>query len=289
MSGAAAAPVGVVVITRNRRQTLLANLERLRQLPERPPVVLVDNASTDDTVAAVRARYPDLCLVPLPRNRGAAARTIGAEQLRTRYVAFSDDDSWWEPGALRTAAELLDRHPRLALIAADTKVWPERRPDPINARLAASPLGTATDLPGPSVLGFLACACVVRREAFLAAGGYHPMLGIGGEEELLALDLAAAGWGLAYCPQIVAHHQPGSERRPNRRSRQQRNELLVTWLRRPWSQVVHRSARLLRHSVGDPQARRALAGALPRLPVALWRRRPLPPSVERSVRMLDRS
>lgn len=287
MIGSAAPPVGVVVITRNRREAVLGTVERLLALPEQPPVVVVDNASTDGTVTALRARYPQLRLVPLSSNRGAAGRTVGADQLRTRYVAFSDDDSWWEPGALRTAAELLDRHPRLALIAAGTQVWPERRPDPLNAILAASPLEAADDLPGPSVLGFLACACVVRRDAFLAAGGFHPMLGIGAEEQLLALDLAAAGWGLAYCPQVVAHHQPVAERRPHRIARQRRNELLVTWLRRPWPQVAYRTARLARRSLVDRHARRALVSALPWLPMALRLRRPLPPWVEQSVRRLD--
>lgn len=279
--------VGVVVITRNRRERLLHTLDRLRSLPEAPPVVVLDNASTDGTAAAVRERHPAVAVHVLRRNRGAVARNVGVEQLGTPYVAFSDDDSWWRPGALSLAAGLFDRHERLGLLAAATRVGPGGRADPIDDQLAASPLGVAPDLPGPSVLGFLACASVVRRSAFLQVGGFHPVLHFGGEEALLALDLAAAGWGVAHCPQVVAHHHPAPGPRPGRVARMRRNELLTCWLRRPWPHVARQSAGLLREAAGSPQAARALVGALPKIPVALALRRPLPPEVEKSVACLE--
>jgi hypothetical protein len=128
------------------------------------------------------------------RNTGALGRNLAVRRADTPYVAFSDDDSWWTQGAFRQAADLLDRHPRLGLLAARTLVGPDRTEDPFNAVLAASPLPREADLPGRSVLGFLACACVVRRDAYLGAGGYHPLLFFGGEETLIAYDLAADGW-----------------------------------------------------------------------------------------------
>ena len=94
-------------------------------------------------------------------SAGAVARTIGVHLARTPYVAFSDDDSWWEPGALARAAELFDAHPRLGLIAARVLVGADRVPDPINAAMAGSPLPSEPGLPGPSVLGFLACAAIL--------------------------------------------------------------------------------------------------------------------------------
>ena len=71
------APATVVMITRDRRENVLASLDRLLGLPERPPVVVVDNASTDGTADAVRRRHPSVDVVALPRNLGAAARTVG--------------------------------------------------------------------------------------------------------------------------------------------------------------------------------------------------------------------
>jgi hypothetical protein len=51
--------VAVVVVTRNRLPELLTTLGHLRSLPERPQVVVVDNASTDGTARTVRKRFPD--------------------------------------------------------------------------------------------------------------------------------------------------------------------------------------------------------------------------------------
>lgn len=49
---------------------------------------------------------------------------------------------------------------------------------------------------------------VLRREAFRQVGGFAERLGTYGEEALLAMDLVAAGWHLAYVEQVVAHHLP---------------------------------------------------------------------------------
>jgi hypothetical protein len=70
---------------------------------------------------------------------------------------------------LAYAERLFSAHPRLALIAARTLVGAGNELDPLSAFMASAPLGQQADLPGPSVIGFLACAAVVRREAFSAA------------------------------------------------------------------------------------------------------------------------
>jgi GT2 family glycosyltransferase len=282
--------VTVVVITRDRRDSLLRTLRQLAALPERPPVVVVDNGSTDGTPAAVAAAYPEVTVLPLGRNLGACARNVGVRHAGTPYVAFADDDSWWQPGALAAAARHLDAHPRLGVVAARTVVAPGGRPDPLNAVLAASPLGVRGDAPGPAVLGFLACAAVVRRDCFLAAGGFSDLLFFLGEESLLAWDAAADGWLLAYCPDVVAVHHPARPdpaRARSRRALQQRNALLTTWLRRPPAVVARHTWRLAAAGLRDPAAAAALAAALVRVPRALWRRRPLPPAVERDLRLLE--
>lgn len=195
-------PVGVVIATRNRCERLPVTLRHLLRLPEHPDVLVVDNASTDGTRAMLAQDFPEVRVLALPVNHGARA-------LGTPYVAFSDDDSWWAPGALTRAAELFDAHPRLGLIAARTLVGTAAEPDPLNDILAASPLGPATDLPGTQVLGFLACGAVVRRSAHLDAGGFHRLLFFGGEEILLAYDLAARGWGVSHCPRRRRPPPPG--------------------------------------------------------------------------------
>jgi GT2 family glycosyltransferase len=280
-------PVGVVIATRNRSDSLMRTLRHLRDLPERPEILVVDNASTDDTRVRLTRDFPQVRVLALPVNLGALARTHGVRALRTPYVAFSDDDSWWAPGALDRAARLMDSHPQVGLISARTLVGPTQEPDPLNDVLAASPLGPADDLPGTQVLGFLACACVVRREAYLSTGGFHPLLFFGGEETLLAYDLAARGWAVTHCPDVVAHHHPDPSPRAGRPVRLLRNELLTAWLRRPLPHALARTRTLAADARRDPGARQALRQTLTRLPAALRARRPLPPDLERAARTLD--
>ncbi|ALO91911.1 glycosyltransferase family 2 protein [Streptomyces olivaceoviridis] len=281
--------VTVAVITRDRSASLVRTLDALAALPERPPVVVVDN-SRDDTTRRAVAGHPAIARLLRPAaNTGALGRNLAVRHAGTPYVAFSDDDSWWEPGSLARAADLLDQHPRLGLLAARTLVGDEAAEDPLNAVLAASPLPLEPDLPGRPVLGFLGCACVVRREAFLSAGGYHPLLFFGGEETLLAYDLAAAGWGVAYEPSLRARHHPEDHDRIGRSFLVRRNHVLTTCLRRPWPVVLRAGADLaLAAAAGRPGARRALKETVARFPAALARRRPLPPRVEHAAGLLDR-
>jgi GT2 family glycosyltransferase len=274
------AAVTCVVASRNRRADLLASLPR-----HEAPVVLVDNASTDDTVEAVKAAHPEVSVLALPENAGALARTFGAAQADTPFLAFADDDSWWAPGDLARAAAIMRAHPRLGLLSARILVGPEERLDTVCTEMADSPLGTESDLPGPSLLGFVACAALVRTEAFTAVGGFDPVVRFPGEEERLALDLADAGWGLAYVDSVTVHHHPSLHREaaPTRQVGIWRSRVLTALMRYPAADVVGQLGRAL---AAGPVGWRGVAGALPRVPAALRRRRTLPASVMAGVREL---
>jgi GT2 family glycosyltransferase len=273
--------VTTVVVTRDRWPDLR------RSLPHHTgPVVLVDNASEDGTARLVRDGFPRVEVIELPENRGAAGRNAGVGAARTPYVAFADDDSWWAPGALDRAARLLAAHPRLALVAGRVLVGDDEELDPTCRAMAASPLPREPDLPGPSILGFIACGAVVRRDAYLEAGGFDDVVFFPGEEERLALDLAARGWGLAYVDGLVVHHHPSPARdRGARRALVARNRVLTAVMRRPWSVVARLVVALARDGSAGV---RGVAQAVPRLPGALRARRPLPARVERQRRMLGR-
>jgi GT2 family glycosyltransferase len=283
-------PVTVVIATRNRVAELRRTLARLSALPESPAIIVVDNGSADGTAMAVTRDFPRVTLIRNRRNRRAAARNQGARHATTQYVAFSDDDSWWEPGALERASDLLARHPEVGVIVGRTLVGEHAADDPINAVLAGSPLRDprGAGLPGPPVLGFLGCAIVARRKAFLQAGGYLSVLGIGGEEELLALNLAMAGWPAVYADTVVARHFPSATRDVTaRRAAELRNQVLIAWLRRPLALALSGTLALGRAAGRDPVARRALAGLLLRLPRALAARRPVPGAIAAQLALLE--
>ena len=283
------AGIAVVIATRNRRTGLLPVIERLTRLPEDPEIVVVDNASDDGTALAVARRFPEVRVIALDRNLGAAARTVGAASVRAPWIAFSDDDSWWEPGSLSRAASLFRKHPTLGVLAARVLVGPQGDLDPTCRAMDQSPLPVIDDLPGPQVLGFVACGAVVRRAAYLQIGGFEPRFVMGAEETMLAIDMAAAGWRTVYVASVTARHHPSPMRNaPARRRRVLRNDLWTAWLRRPLPSAVRKTGELVTAALREPSLLPALAGAAAGLPWVVRHRRPVPGRIERNLRLLER-
>lgn len=241
----ASCPVTVVVATRNRREELVHTIRRLAASTDRPRVIVVDNASDDGSAAAARAALPGGLVVALPANLGAAARNVGLRLATTPLVAFSDDDSWWADGALALAGRRFADDPRLAVLAARILVGPGGAVDPTCLLMENGPLDEhyAPRAQGRrGVTGFVACGTVVNRRAVLAAGGFEARLMVGGEEELLALRLAQAGWKLVYEPAVVAHHHPSPRRVLRQRERMvARNRALTAWLSYPAPVALRRT------------------------------------------------
>ncbi|WP_173007838.1 glycosyltransferase family 2 protein [Mycolicibacterium sp. P1-18] len=280
-----------VIASRNRSSELAVVVKRLLDTTT-CPIVLVDNASDDDSVLVSNGLASEsggrVDVVALPENLGAVGRNVGVARCATPFVAFCDDDSWWEPEATEIAEELFDAHRTLALLAGRTVVWPGQRDDPMVELLATSPLGHDPALPGPSILGFLACSAMVRKTAFEAVGGFSPILHFRGEERLLAWDLAAHGWDLCFSPRLVAHHQPSTVRPPSsvQKARSTRNDVLTTWLRRPAQECVSAGVEFVRIAAVDRAHAKALGEALRLLPMVARQRRLLPPEVEASLAKL---
>lgn len=281
--------VAVVIITHNRRTDLERTLERLLCLPESPSLVVVDNASSDETAKETALRFPRVKVIRSEENLGAAGRTVGVRAVEEPFVAFCDDDAWWAPGALALAADLLEKHPRLALVTGRVVVGAEEREDWTCSVMESSPLPAVPDLPGKPVLGFLASATMFRREAFLQAGGFERRLWLGGEEALLAMDLAASGWGMSYVREVVVHHFPSPARDGSRRRRlHARNHLWLAWLRRPAPFALYRTVRHLRDSLKDPQALRGPFDALAGLSWVLRCRRVVPGALHDALCLVER-
>jgi GT2 family glycosyltransferase len=278
--------VTVVVLTHNRVAEVMHTLDRLSSLPERPPIIVVDNGSEDGTETSVACAFPDVTVIRLPRNIGAAARNTGLLCARTPYVALSDDDTWWEPGSLLHAAELMDHSADVAVITGKVLVGSRGQVDPTSRVMAHSRLPLEGTLPGVPVLGFLAGACVLRRSAVLQVGGFEPRFFIGGEETLVALDLAAAGWQMVYHEDLVVRHYPSPIRDSGtRRSFLLRNGIWVAWLRRPLPSAVRQTIRLLIHrpSASGDALRETIMG----LPWVLRRRHIVPRELEQRLQRLE--
>jgi GT2 family glycosyltransferase len=229
----------VVVLTYNRADQVLDTLARLAALPDRIRIVAVDNASSDGTAERIAARFPLVELVRAPDNLGAAGRNLGVARVETEYVAFCDDDTWWNSGALSRAADILDAAPRVAVLNARVVVGEHGATDDTCERMRESPLPNH-GLPGPALIGYMAGACVFRTSVFRQAGGYEPRLFIGGEETLLSLDVLSAGHEMVYVDELVLHHHPSPLRDSAQRRRLlARNAAWVAWLRLPLIEALY--------------------------------------------------
>jgi GT2 family glycosyltransferase len=250
------------------------------------PVIAVDNASSDATRDVVTS-YPGVELVALPTNIGAAGRNVGVERARTPYVGFCDDDGWYERDGLEAAVDVFERHPQVGLINARIVVGPDEYLDPISVEMEASPLVDPLPLPGVRLLSFMGGACLVRRDAYLAVGGYDPRFFIGGEEETLAWPLARAGWEMRYVPEVVMHHHPSLANYSRIRHFGIRNTLWNAWLHRRLASAVRYSLFILASSPKDRDLLRGLGLALRGMPWVLRHRAPVDVRLDRELRTLE--
>jgi GT2 family glycosyltransferase len=262
----------------------------MTSLPERPAILVGDNGSTDGTCEAVSQRFPQVRLFHSPQNLGAVARNDIVRRLDTEYVAFCDDDTWWDPGALGRAADTLAAHDGLAAVTGRIVVEPGGHEDPIVAELRGSPVPAPGWLPGPALLGILAGASMLRASAFWEADGFCPRLWLGGEEELLSIDLAARGWWMCYRDDVVVHHAASTLRDSRQRRRLGiRNTLWTTWLRRPLPSALRRTRAIVASLPPDVTTARALAATVAGIPWVLRERHAVPPGVEYGLCLLEDS
>src|ERR1700744_5264518 len=75
--------ISIVVLTHNRRLEVLRTLGHISRLHGRVSLIVVDNGSADGTSHAISSAFPDVAIVTLPRNIGAAARNAGVRRVTT--------------------------------------------------------------------------------------------------------------------------------------------------------------------------------------------------------------
>ncbi|MDR5883507.1 glycosyltransferase [Caballeronia sp. LZ032] len=267
------ARLSVVVLTYNRDDQVLDTLARLAALPDRIEIIAVDNASTDGTAERIATNFPFVKLVLAPRNLGAAGRNLGVARAETEYVAFCDDDTWWSPGSLSRAVDVLDAAPRVGVLNARVVVGENGAIDETCERMRDSPLAR-DGLPGSALIGFMAGACVFRTDVFRQTGGYEPRLFIGGEEALVSLDVLGAGHEIVYMDELVLHHHPSPLRDSAQRRRLlARNASWVAWMRLPLAEALRATRDAIALLLTEPSPLPDLKELIAGIAWALRRRR----------------
>lgn len=103
--------VSVVIPTYNRADDLVRALRSVqRQTFAAWEAVVVDNHSTDGTVAALEALADPRITMHFVHNQGviATSRNVGIRTARGEFVAFLDSDDWWTPAKLARSVAALD-------------------------------------------------------------------------------------------------------------------------------------------------------------------------------------
>ncbi|MDR7145204.1 glycosyltransferase family 2 protein [Rhizobium sp. BE258] len=106
------ADISVVIPVRNRPEAILSAINSVLQQTVSPKEVLViDDASTDDTAAVVRTQFGQAIpvkLIELPENRGGGfARNAGIDAASGSMIAFLDSDDLWLPDKLMKQLQII--------------------------------------------------------------------------------------------------------------------------------------------------------------------------------------
>lgn len=118
--GSGPVDLSVLVVTYNSREFIDACLSAVERTVRRcsVEVIVVDNASSDDTAAHLRGRWPSVTTIDMGRNAGFAVANNRAFAASTgRHVVLLNGDAVVEPGALDGLVEFLDEHPEAGVAA----------------------------------------------------------------------------------------------------------------------------------------------------------------------------
>jgi len=267
-----------VITTWNKCKDLCENLDGLRaQTRPFAAIVVVDNASRDDTAAVLAARYPEVRLVVMPHSNFGACETfnIGFASAATPLLAILDDDVVLPPEWLERTVERLQREPESTAIVSTEVVEPQMPQSYLDSPLLARERYMST---------FRGCASLARSAAVRAAGGYDERLYIYGNERDLTCRLLNLGFRVLQFPSVRAFHKTPFGMKMGRRSLyyHARNAWLTMLkyaplgdlLRLPWlvltRVILRRGAKERAGEVTDATGTIGLGRSLRETPGAFW-------------------
>ncbi|HWI06466.1 MAG TPA: glycosyltransferase family 2 protein [Solirubrobacteraceae bacterium] len=275
--------------------------------------VVVDNGSSDDTVAWLREHWPDVEIVALPENVGVtAALNVCVDAARgTELVALLNNDLELDPDCLGELVAALERHPAAGSAAAklldfhdrgvidgagDIFIWhglPARRGHGERDR-------GQYDAP-QAVFGACGAVAVYRRDALSCVGRFDESFFAFYEDSDWSFRAQLLGWECRYVPSAVAYHMGsatvGSAATDFTRYHLWRNGIWLVAKNYPARALLLQAPRLalaqaghLRDALRERRLgiwRRAVADAARGLPDVLRRRRAVQRGRARSLRELD--
>ena len=181
-------------------------------------VILVDNASTDDSVEMIRREYPEVRVLELDRNLGLTGGVnAGIAIARGAIIALLNNDAEAAPAWLTELEAALARHPEVGSVASKMLLYDQ--PKTINS---AGDFYRTDGIPGNRgvwqqddgefdqedlVFGGCGGAVAYRRTMLEQIGLFDEDLFMYCEDVDLSWRAQLAGWGCVYAPLAVVHHR----------------------------------------------------------------------------------
>ncbi len=296
MADAAAPRASVIIPNWNGLAYLRPCLDSLaRQTCRDAEVIVVDNASRDESVPVMEREYPWVRVVSLASNRGyAGGCNAGMAVARGEILVLLNNDTEAEPGWLAALVAALDAHPEAGLAASRIMLYDRRdrlhsagdlyRTDgTADSRGVWQPYGPPYDEPS-YVFGACGGAMAVRRQVIEEIGGFDERFFMYCEDIDLNWRAQRAGWRCIYAPDaVVYHHLSATGGGPLASYYVGRNTLWVLarhypagLFRRHWRSILAAQARIARDALKSwrgAAARARLRGQLAGLlSIPRWRR-----------------
>jgi len=219
--------LGVLIINWNTREWLRKALLALRSstMAAQTAVLVVDNASTDGSVAMVHAEFPELKTHTNLANLGyAGAVNMGLRKINTPYILIMNTDVLIPTDALSALLDFMDQHPRAGacspkLQGVDGTAQPYAfggDPSPLymlRRGLKRCLLNRALhdwDLRAVQSVDWVSGACLlVRRAAIAQAGPMDESFFMYFEDCDWCRRIRSCGWQVYYVPTVAVTHAVG--------------------------------------------------------------------------------
>lgn len=216
-------------------------------------IIVVDNNSSDGSVAMVREKFPEVNLLLQHENKGFGhANNIGVQAARAPYVLLLNSDAILLEDTPAALLGYLREHPEVAclgprinlpdgtrqerVIGNRPTLWRVLMQSVPLGRLLRRPLFTGIDLPSGEEaerdVGWISGVCMlIRREEYVQAGGFDPVFFMYCEDIDLCMKLAQFGTIVHLDDFAVLHYggmsSPGLEKQQRNAVLQQQNLLRI--------------------------------------------------------------
>lgn len=208
--------ISVVIPAYNASRLLPATLESvLRQTLKPAEILVIDDASTDNTADVAEAFGAPVRVIRRPHSRQAASRNFGAAEATSKWIAFVDADDLWEKDKLEKQMLALEAKPEASLCYTARQCFEQHGEELRKTILIPVPRAEGVRKALYRNTTFLPSSVVVRRSTFLSSGGFDTRYTIV-EDWDLWLRLLHSGISFAACQEpllLYRMHSGGVSRR----------------------------------------------------------------------------